>query len=234
MRLLNPNNRTESKLQAIWESVLKQGSIPTTTPFFEVGGHSLAAIQICYAISQAFKFDLALSEFFANNTIEKLALLLQSKTQDNFIWPQAQEDAAHAGEPFPLTEVQQGYWLGRKALFSLNVATHLYSEYDFHHLDIERLQLAFNRVIERHGMLRAVVTEEGMQKILPFSPYTLVSQDLRQLSASQQRSQLQAWRQAMSHQILTPPNGRCLICAYLLRQSNIDYTSIWMVFYLMV
>ena len=86
--------------------------------FFEVGGHSLAAIQICYAISQAFKFDLALSEFFGNNTIEKLALLLQSKTQDHFIWPQAQEDTAHAGEPFPLTEVQQGYWLGRQALFS--------------------------------------------------------------------------------------------------------------------
>ena len=114
------------------------------------------------------------------------------------------------------------------------MATHLYSEYDFHHLDIERLQLAFNRVIERHGMLRAVVTEEGMQKILPFSPYTLVSRDLSQLSASQQRSQLQAWRQAMSHQTFDTAQWPLFDLRYPLRQSNIDYTLIWMVFCLMV
>ncbi|MBW4676163.1 MAG: amino acid adenylation domain-containing protein [Desmonostoc geniculatum HA4340-LM1] len=107
-------------------------------------------------------------------------------------------------QPFPLTDVQQAYWIGRGGTFELgNVATHGYIELESHGLNLERLKLAVQRLIEHHDMLRAIVLSDGQQQILKQAPtYQIEILDLREQNSEVIASQLQAVRQQMSHQIL--------------------------------
>ena len=80
-------------------------------------------------------------------------------------------DHANRHDPFPLTEVQRAYWLGRREAFTLGgVSCNWYWEFDGGEVDLARLEEALNRVVQRHEMLRAVIDEEGQQRILPVVP----------------------------------------------------------------
>ena len=69
-------------------------------------------------------------------------------------------------EPFPLTDVQYAYWVGREDNQVLGgIGCHAYLEFDGNGVDPERLQEAWNRIQYHHPMLRASFSENGMQKI---------------------------------------------------------------------
>ena len=107
-------------------------------------------------------------------------------------------------EPFPLTDVQQAYWIGRQGLFELgNVASHAYVELPFPELEVERLNRALDRLIERHEMLRAIVLPDGRQQILEkVPPYEVAILDLRGRSEDETEEALSQIRGEMSHQLL--------------------------------
>lgn len=107
-------------------------------------------------------------------------------------------------EPFALTDIQHAYWLGRGATYSMGgVACHVYFEWELDELDPERLQSAWNHLIARHGMLRAVMTPDGMQKILLKVPeYQISRMDLTELEEETAQSQRLSTRQTMSDQVL--------------------------------
>lgn len=108
-----------------------------------------------------------------------------------------------AGEPFPLTDIQRAYWVGRQQAFDLGeVAIHFYTEVDCHALDPVRLREAWNRTVRRHGMLRAVVDEQGRQRVLADVPeYRIPVIDLSDLPPAEQEAELAARREAMSHRV---------------------------------
>ncbi|WP_369203593.1 amino acid adenylation domain-containing protein [Streptomyces sp. PU-14G] len=77
-------------------------------------------------------------------------------------------DPAAAHEPFPLTDVQSAYLLGRRDPFGHGgVACHGYLEVHYPRLAPAALEDAWNALIARHDMLRAVVYEDGYQQVLP-------------------------------------------------------------------
>ncbi|SFP81837.1 Nonribosomal peptide synthase, partial [Ruminobacter amylophilus] len=75
------------------------------------------------------------------------------------------EDPEHRHDPFPLTEVQQAYWMGQMQSLSLNSKTYYMVELTGSPLNRERLCHAFDLLKKRHEMLRAVITDDGMQTI---------------------------------------------------------------------
>ncbi|UMP06858.1 amino acid adenylation domain-containing protein [Amycolatopsis sp. EV170708-02-1] len=78
-------------------------------------------------------------------------------------------DARH--EPFPLTDVQTAYLLGRRESFGYGgVACHGYLEVSYPELDPVRVEDAWNTLVRRHDMLRAVVERDGYQHVLPEVP----------------------------------------------------------------
>lgn len=108
-------------------------------------------------------------------------------------------------EPFPLTDVQQAYWVGRRGIFELgNVSTHGYSEWPMVNLDVDRITRALRRLIDRHEMLCAVILPDGQsQQVLPeVPPYDVAVLDLRGLPEQEVRAKLGAVRQELSHQVL--------------------------------
>ncbi len=127
--------------------------------------------------------------------------LAASQPSEQEAWLKPNPAAAH--DPFPLTEVQQAYWLGRSQGLTLgNVAAHVYMEVETRNLDAERMGLAVHCVIERHPMLRAIVQHDGTQRILPqVPPYQIEAVDLRLAGAADIQAELAGARRHLSHQI---------------------------------
>ena len=117
--------------------------------------------------------------------------------------PKVVADLAARHSPFPLTELQHAYWLGRnRALDPGAVATHLYVELDCAPLELPRLEDALNQLIRRHDMLRAVVDGDGMQRILADVPhYAIAVRDVSGAAASDAEVAIVEQREALSHQV---------------------------------
>ncbi|NMO19733.1 non-ribosomal peptide synthetase, partial [Pyxidicoccus fallax] len=112
------------------------------------------------------------------------------------------EDARFA--PFPLTDIQNAYWVGRQDAFDAGgVAAHSYLELAFDTLDLSRLEDVLRRLIEHHDMLRMVVLPTGEQVVLAsVPPFSITSYDLRGASAEEVEAHLKAIRAELSHQVL--------------------------------
>ncbi len=85
-------------------------------------------------------------------------------------------------EKFPLTDIQNSYVIGRNNMYELGgVACHGYLEIVFEEeIDIERMELAWNKVIQKHDMLRAIIYDVGYQVIQRTVPYVKIrTLDLR-------------------------------------------------------
>lgn len=69
--------------------------------------------------------------------------------------------------PFPLTDLQLAYIVGRRDNYELGgVGCHNYLELALPPLDPARLEQAWHRLILRHDMLRAVIGNDGQQRVL--------------------------------------------------------------------
>jgi amino acid adenylation domain-containing protein len=107
-------------------------------------------------------------------------------------------------EPFPLTDMQHAFWVGRSGVFELgNVANHGYYEIEGENLDLERLNRGLQKLIDHHDMLRAIVLPDGQQQILEtVPPYQIEVLDLRGKDQNEVESELEIIRDRLSHQVL--------------------------------
>jgi pyochelin synthetase len=105
--------------------------------------------------------------------------------------------------PFSLTDIQHAYWVGRDSALDFgDVACHVYFEWRVTGIDIGRLETAWNMVLARHDMMRAVILPDGRQRILEeVSPYRIPVDDLSQDAAGQQAA-LAATRERMAGQVM--------------------------------
>ncbi|TSC25948.1 non-ribosomal peptide synthetase/type I polyketide synthase [Corallococcus sp. Z5C101001] len=111
------------------------------------------------------------------------------------------EEARH--QPFGMTDLQQAYLLGRTRSFELGgVSTYFFIEVDLLGVDLERLGASLDVIIQRHDMLRAVVTPDGQQRVLPtVPPFVIRTVDLRGQEASDVEQALAALRTEMATQV---------------------------------
>ncbi|MFG3247806.1 amino acid adenylation domain-containing protein [Streptomyces sp. NPDC048187] len=198
---------TERQVAAIFSDLLGVADIAADTNFFELGGHSLLAAQFVAQVRTVCGVEVPLRTFVGEPTIRGLAAAVRAtraEAGDTLLeaLPTVVPDPANEGEPFPLTDVQQAYWIGRTGVFEIgNVGMHGYEEFDVQDLDLPRMQQAFRRLIQRHGMLRAVVLPHGEQQILTDVPdYVIEAEDLRGLPGDEVCAALESTRAAMSHQ----------------------------------
>jgi amino acid adenylation domain-containing protein len=72
-----PRDDVERRLAQLWEEVLEIGPIGVQDNFFEVGGHSLAAVRLFAQIEKEFGQALPVSRLFETPTVEGLASALR-------------------------------------------------------------------------------------------------------------------------------------------------------------
>ncbi|MGH3186205.1 MAG: amino acid adenylation domain-containing protein [Streptosporangiaceae bacterium] len=109
-------------------------------------------------------------------------------------------------DPFPLTDVQGAYLLGRGTAFPYGrVACHGYGELAVPSLDPGELEAAWQTLITRHDMLRAVIDVTGSQRVLAdVPPYHIRVSDLRGASPDDVAAARAATRADMDHRVYQP------------------------------
>ncbi|MFW6693098.1 amino acid adenylation domain-containing protein [Streptomyces sp. MAR4 CNX-425] len=202
---------TESRLAEIWTDLLELSRVGIHDNFFELGGQSLVATKLVARIRAVFQVEIALRDVFEARTVAELALIIDRHRVGQSEYdllpaplPALVDAPDERFEPFPVTDTQQAYLLGRTDVFELgNVSTHAYVEFEGTDLDLERFTLAWRRMIDRHEMLRAVMDPAGnRQRILsdvpPYEP-TLV--DLRGVDAAAAEARVLEVRERLSHEV---------------------------------
>ncbi|MDB9524394.1 amino acid adenylation domain-containing protein [Oscillatoria sp. CS-180] len=201
-----PQTRIEQVLADIWRRELKLEQVSVHANFFELGGHSLLGMRMMAQAAQVLERDIPLKALFQTPTIAGLAAHIETthyQTSASTRLPTLELDPESRDKPFPLTDIQQAYWLGRSQAFELgNVATHGYREIETIGLSVAQVETALRSLIQRHPMLRAVITSAGQQQIVPeVPPYEVQVTDLRDTAPEQVETALMAMRDRLSHAI---------------------------------
>ncbi|MEL6166368.1 MAG: phosphopantetheine-binding protein, partial [Cyanobacteria bacterium J06628_3] len=180
---VEPQTEIEKAIAKIWQDELNVEKVGLQDNFFELGGHSLLGIKIIAEINESLQVDIPLRGLFLNPTV---AGLVEQVENNNLVTTHSQlpklvPDLNQRYEPFPLTDIQQAYWIGRNQAFELgNVSTHGYREIETLGLSVEQVEKALQKLINRHDMLRVIVESDGKQRILPEVPaYKIKTFDLR-------------------------------------------------------
>lgn len=208
-----PRTPLESSLAAIWCQSFGMDQVGITDNYFELGGDSLLATKLSVMVRKNLGVELSLGSIFERSTIAELAehvqMLMEKKveTTDSAVClPQIVPVPEQRHLSFPLTDIQQAYWVGRSGVYSLgNVATHCYFEIEGTDLNLERINRAWQRLIDHHEMMRTVIMPDGQhQRILDQVPsYQIKIKDLRGKDPESVEAELKKIREEMSHQVLS-------------------------------
>jgi len=185
-----PCTETEKELSLIWEKVLGKETIGRKDDFFELGGHSLKATRLASQIHKKFEVKIDFQELFAATILEEQALLIDQARRISFI-----TIPAVATQPnYPLSSAQRRLWVLSQHEQS-NVAYNASGIYVFEGvLNKEALSYSFDRLIERHEILRTVFRqdESGEVKQFVLSPeetgFRISYQDLRHLENAAEKA----------------------------------------------
>nr|BFE70696.1 hypothetical protein GCM10020092_039970 [Actinoplanes digitatis] len=159
----------------------------------------------------ASRYDLELDDARITSIGRVAALVDAARDGDSFgALPPVEHHPEARFEPFPLTDTQQAYWIGRSDAVELgSVGCHGYWEWESSGLDVDRFRAAWSRVLDRHDMLRAVINPDGTQRILADLPeYEIPVLDLRDNDAVEDEAA--KLREHLSHHVTPrPTRGRC-------------------------
>jgi fengycin family lipopeptide synthetase D len=185
-----PRNDLEKKLIDLWKDLpgLTGNPIGIDDDFFAIGGHSLTAITLVTRLQKTLNIDVPLSEIFKHATIRALADYIFTKG----MVPHQYEPLkpAEPSEYYPLSSAQKRLYIlqqGDKASIQYNIPGVLSLSGT---LDIDKITLAFNRVIACHESFRtAFIIHEGepVQKIDADVDFNI---ETRQLSPGEDIPQL--------------------------------------------
>ncbi|MCK4258506.1 MAG: non-ribosomal peptide synthase/polyketide synthase [Halanaerobiales bacterium] len=146
---IEPTNLIEEKLSDIWVEILGVERVSIMDNFFEIGGHSLKATSLVSKVFKELNVDLPLREIFKTPTIKELAEYIQ-KAEKNIY---TSIEPTIESEYYPVSSAQ-------KRLYILNQFELNNTSYNIPgvmiiegKLDIERLKIAFERLIQRHESL---------------------------------------------------------------------------------
>ncbi|NME98919.1 non-ribosomal peptide synthetase [Aneurinibacillus aneurinilyticus] len=203
-----PADETEKRMFEIWREVCGWEHISPTANFYMLGGHSLQALHLLSAVNDHFGVLLSLADFFSNPSIRGVVEIIKRQllTEDGYRLPTIYPDTENHYESFPLNDLQQAYYVGRRSDFDIgSISTHVYVELECADYDHVRLLTAINRLIERHDALRCVMTEDGMQRILPkLENFDVPLEDIRILDAQSREDFLQQKRSRLSRRLFLP------------------------------
>jgi amino acid adenylation domain-containing protein len=177
----SPRNEMERTLADIWKEVLKLERVSVQDEFFEIGGHSLAAIKVMSRVRAAFGVDLAMVRLFEHTTIEALSKYIGSQLASASRRVNAPIVAVSRDQHLPVSVAQEELWWADRRfpntpLFNIPLSTRLTGT-----VDITALTRAIEKVVWRHETLRTtfqLVDGQLSQIVSPQSALTLAVTDL--------------------------------------------------------
>ena len=175
---IEAKNDIERKLIKMFSALLHVDKIGANDDFFELGGHSLLSTRLVSLIQSEWSIKLPLKDLFKHSKVSTLAYYIELKLEDKLEIEDKLVIMRAVGkeyDKFPLNTIQQAYYIGRNSGQVLgNTASYGYEEIEINDIDIERLEIAWNKIIDRHEMLRCIFHDDLTQSILESVPYTKI------------------------------------------------------------
>jgi amino acid adenylation domain-containing protein len=163
----SPRTPTEKLVAAIWSELLGIEDPGIHDNFFELGGHSLLATQMVSRLQQQFGWLAQVRTVFEHPTIAELSGAIVAVSADG---PSAPLMPVSRDRDLPLSFAQQRLWF-LEQLEELGGAYNLPMAWRIEgRLDVDALQAAIHRVVERHEVLRTVFRDRDgtpVQMVLP-------------------------------------------------------------------
>ena len=173
-----PRTPEEEVLCHIFGEVLTLDRVGIHDSFFDLGGHSLMAMQLLSRIRAALGIDLPMRSFFDSPTVAQLAAQLGAFKKEQLF-------AAFQPRPerLPVSFSQQRLWFidqfeGSSAQYHIPEAWRLRGD-----LDINALRSAVNEIIERHESLRTSFAQIDGDPVQVICPHLALDVPLIDLSA---------------------------------------------------
>jgi amino acid adenylation domain-containing protein len=188
-KFVAPRTPIEEKLAVIFSEVLQRDQISVEDNFFEIGGHSLRAIQVIARIGRIFNKKLDIRVLYEAPSI---ALLAEELLQTNGAAFEKIKVSLEQ-EYYDLSHAQRRLWVLNQFSES-RIAYNVPSAYVFEGIvDVGALENAFRALIARHESLRTTFVSVGgtpRQQVHPAqeSPFALRYEDLRQLADRHERA----------------------------------------------
>jgi amino acid adenylation domain-containing protein len=101
----SPKTEIEKKVAKIWQEVLNVKKISRNDNFFNLGGHSLKAIQVLSRINSQFKIDLGLKDVFESPTIFEIVNRIKKRKKKKFF---------EIKGGIPMTEIDEWFMNNKK------------------------------------------------------------------------------------------------------------------------
>ncbi|MEV1002465.1 SDR family NAD(P)-dependent oxidoreductase [Nonomuraea sp. NPDC050202] len=194
---LSPAERVVAEL---WSELF---GVPVSDPdadFFALGGHSLLGVRMLAALGERFGVRPGMRDLLAVPTVAGIAKLVESAGAGPAPEVTPEEDVLDGDGTFAMTRVQHAYWIGRDGGYQWgDLPCRFYLEYDCQGLDLARFEEAWNQVVARHPMLRAVATPEGRLRVLDDLPrYRIRAHDLTTMTQERREQRLAVLRERLS------------------------------------
>src|SRR3990167_543481 len=192
--LIHPRTALETKMLEIWVDVLQNEEISICDNFFEIGGHSLLAVQLIEKINQKLNVKLKVADLFKYPTIETLCTGIDA-------------NALHYARIVPLVKTQNNSLplfiipgVAGNPYSYLPLGKRLGSYYSVYGLRDPGFDGAYDHYTSIEDLAAYYV--EGILNIQTIGPFTLVGHSFGALIAYQIAGQLIEEGQEIKHIIL--------------------------------
>ncbi|WP_298510525.1 non-ribosomal peptide synthetase [uncultured Kordia sp.] len=153
-------NITEKILSQLWSKLLKRENIGITENFFEIGGHSLRAIQLTSFIHREFNVKIGLKDVFKYPTIQSLSEVIHTSKRIKL----GEIQTVPFNDVYDLSYAQKRLWILDQKENNV-VAYNISGAYKIKGLDVETFEKVFQSIVARHETLRTTfVMHEGEPK----------------------------------------------------------------------
>jgi amino acid adenylation domain-containing protein len=157
-----PQTGIEEILCDIWKQLLLVPAVSRHDNFFEMGGHSLMAVQLASRIQNIFGVEIALRRIMDNATIVSLADVVQQAISDGNAPPVAPL-SHYPGNGAPLSFAQERLWF-LDQLMPGNAAYNMsWALLGKGALSMAGVRRSFGWLVERHEVLRTRIVMQGGQ-----------------------------------------------------------------------
>lgn len=161
---------TEEMLAGLWATVLGIAEVGVHDNFFDLGGHSLMAVQVVSRLRDALQVEVPVRVLFEAPTVADLALYIETAGQAALGLPEPPIRPVPRQEAVPVSVAQEQLWMLDQVLPGTPFFNLLYAMRVLGALSVPVLERSVNEIISRHEALRTtfgLVDRQVVQVIAP-------------------------------------------------------------------